>query len=218
MTLWARATRRPGDLLQRRLTWQAASLLLAYPDAGHADRLTTAEMLIGHLDGEPGRLLAQTVAELSRRPGLLREQDYVETFDMQDSCTMLLTYWTAGDTRNRGLHMIEFTEAYRDAGVPIPEREAPDSLPVVLEFAATVDPERGMGLLAKYCVSLDVLGQALLRSRSAYAGAVRAVSATLPAADSGLSRRLLSAGPPAEAVGLEPFTLTVPPRRIREGV
>ena len=31
--------------LQDRLVWQAASLLLAYPDNGHADRLHTVEEL-----------------------------------------------------------------------------------------------------------------------------------------------------------------------------
>ena len=58
---------------------------------------------------------------------------------------MYLTYWTAGDTRNRGREMLVFANAYRDAGVEPPRDEAPDHLPVVLEFAATVDPESAGG-------------------------------------------------------------------------
>jgi len=142
--------------------------------------------------------------------------DYVETFDMRRRCTMYLTYWTAGDTRNRGREMLVFATAYRDAGVEPPRKEAPDHLPVVLEFAATVNPEIGRRLLTEHRVPIDVLHGALADAKSPYRHTVAAVCETLPAAtDQEVRRaeRLAKAGPPAEAVGLQPFTLTVPPKR-----
>ncbi len=87
--------------------------------------------------------------------------DYVATFDMRRRCTMYLTYWTAGDTRNRGREMLAFATAYREAGVQPPGGEAPDHLTVVLEFAATVDPEVGRRLLDQHRVPIDVLRGAL---------------------------------------------------------
>ncbi|WP_042914786.1 nitrate reductase molybdenum cofactor assembly chaperone, partial [Mycobacterium canetti] len=141
---------------------------------------------------------------------------YVETFDMRRRSTMYLTYWTAGDTRNRGREMLAFATAYRDAGVQPPRGEAPDYLPVVLEFAATVDPEAGLRLLRKHRVPIDVLRGALADAKSPYEHTVAAICVTLPAAtDQEVRRaqRLAQAGPPAEAVGLQPFTLTVPPKR-----
>ncbi|MDV3124331.1 nitrate reductase molybdenum cofactor assembly chaperone [Mycobacterium sp. 21AC1] len=210
--------KRSSNTLQDRLVWQAASLLLAYPDAEHAERIQTAARLLDHVTGEPRRLLGETVVGLSLPSPMQLQQSYVETFDLQKRCTMLLTYWTAGDTRNRGAQMVEFTQTYRGAGVEVPKGEAPDHLPVVLEFAATVDAEQGRRLLTKYRVPINVLRQALIDAGSAYVGAVSAVSATLPLAVVGETQRLLSSGPPAEAVGLEPFQLTVPPRRIQEGV
>ena len=51
---------------------------------------------------------------------------------------------------------------------------------------------------------------------SPYAHTISGVCETLPAAtDQEVRRaqRLAQAGPPTEAVGLQPFTLTVPPRR-----
>lgn len=206
---------RTGHTLQDRLVWQAASLLLAYPDAEHADRIQTAARLLDHVIGEPRRLLGETVVGLSLQSPMQLQQSYVETFDLQKRCTMLLTYWTAGDTRNRGVQMVEFTQTYRSAGVEAPKDEAPDHLPVVLEFAATVDAEQGRRLLTKYRVPINVLRQALIDAGSAYAGAVSAVSASLPLAAVDEAQRLLSSGPPAEAVGLEPFQLTVPPRRVQ---
>ncbi|MGD1170483.1 nitrate reductase molybdenum cofactor assembly chaperone [Mycobacterium seoulense] len=202
--------------LQDRLVWQAASLLLAYPDDELPARLDTVDELLGHLGGPAAALLGRTVAALRAREPMAAATDYVATFDMRRHCTMYLTYWTAGDTRNRGREMVEFATAYREAGVAPPRAEAPDHLAVVLEFAATVDPEAGRRLLTEHRVPIDVLRGALADAKSPYEPTVAAVCTTLPAAtDQDVRRadRLAKAGPPAEAVGLQPFNLTVPPRR-----
>lgn len=202
--------------MQDRLVWQAASLLLAYPDDGLAGRLDAVDELIGHISGSPAALLQQTVAALRAREPMAAAMDYVATFDMRRRCTMYLTYWTAGDTRNRGREMLAFATAYREAGVQPPGGEAPDHLTVVLEFAATVDPEVGRRLLDQHRVPIDVLRGALADAESPYEPTVAAVCETLPPATDQEARRaerLAKAGPPAEAVGLQPFTLTVPPRK-----
>ena len=128
------------------------------------------------------------------------EIDYVETFDLRRRSTMYLTYWTAGDTRNRGSQMLAFAAAYRDAGVEPPCGEAPDYLPVVLEFAATVDPVAGRRLLVEHRVPIDVLREALARGEFAVrarrrrgmrdaAGAHRLRHATGAAAGAGRATR-----------------------------
>jgi nitrate reductase molybdenum cofactor assembly chaperone NarJ/NarW len=206
--------------LQDRMVWQSASLLLTYPDDQHAERLDTVERLLAAADGRPADLLARTLAALRATDPLTAAANYVETFDMRRRATMYLTYWTGGDTRNRGRQMLRFATVYRDAGVEPPRSEAPDYLPVVLEFAATVDPEAGRGLPVEHRVPIDVLLQALTDAQSPYLPTIAAVCETLPpATDQEVQRaaRLAQAGPPAEAVGLQPFTLTVPPRRSEGG-
>ena len=143
--------------MQDRLVWQAASLLLAYPDDGLAGRLDAVDEMLGHISGSAAALLGQTVASLRAREPMAAAMDYVATFDMRRRCTMYLTYWTAGDTRNRGREMLAFATAYREAGVQPPGGEASDHLTVVLEFAATVDPEVGRRLLDQHRVPIDVL-------------------------------------------------------------
>ncbi|MEZ0365948.1 nitrate reductase molybdenum cofactor assembly chaperone [Mycobacterium sp. pUA109] len=202
--------------LRDRLIWQAASLLLAYPDEQRDERLDTVEGLLAHLDGRPAELLRRTVSALRGTDLLTAATEYVETFDMRRRSTMYLTYWTAGDTRNRGRAMLVFASAYREAGVEPPKNEAPDHLPVVLEFAATVNPDLGRRLLIDNRVPIDVVLGALTEAGSPYAHVLAAVCETLPpVTDQQVrrARRLAESGPPAEAVGLEPFTLTVPPRR-----
>lgn len=208
--------RERGKTLGNQLVWQTASLLLAYPDHLHAQRLDTVAELLSHITGSARDPLARCWQGLRELDPRLAAEDYVATFDLAKRTTMYLTYWTDGDTRNRGAHMHEFVEVYRNAGVEPPKSESPDHLPVVLEFAALVDPRAGRRLLVEHRVAIEVLLEALTERRSRYADAVSALCATLPAAsdqEARRARRLAEAGPAAEAVGLEPFTLTVPPRR-----
>lgn len=201
---------------QHRAIRQAASLLLAYPDDGTAGRLAVVDALLAHITGPERDALEATADHLRATDTLVAAQDYVDTFDMRKRSTMYLTYWTGGDTRNRGTEIHAFARAYREAGVEPPTDESPDHLPVVLEFAATVDPESGERLLAAHRVPIEVLHTALVERRSPYAHTLEAVCATLPPVGDQEIRRaehLAQAGPPAEAIGLQPFTLTVPPRR-----
>ncbi|MFH5228649.1 nitrate reductase molybdenum cofactor assembly chaperone [Antrihabitans spumae] len=210
--------RQRESTLEHRLVWQTAALLLAYPDEQFAERLATADELLAHVSGSVADLLGTTVAELRALEPMRAAVGYVDTFDMRRRSTLYLTYWTAGDTRNRGSHMLAFTHTYREAGVSPPEREAPDYLPVVLEFAATVDPAAGRRLLIDHRAPIDLLCDALRHAGSPYAHAVAAVCETLPVRtdrDAQRALQLAAAGPPTESVGLQPFTLTVPPRRVQ---
>lgn len=218
MTLLRRPSRRENSVrgLQHRLIRQAASLLLAYPDEQTRDRLESVDGLLDHITGPEHAQLARTAAHLRRTDRIEAEKVYVDTFDMQRRSTMYLTYWTAGDTRNRGTEIHAFLRAYLEAGAEPPVGESPDHLPVVLEFAATVDPVVGEKLLATHRVPIEMLRRALVEGASPYADTVAAVCATLPSVSDQQeqrARQLAHAGPPAEAIGLQPFTLTVPPRR-----
>ncbi len=196
--------RERSNTMQDRLVWQSASLLLAYPDDGLAERLDTVDEMLSHISGPAEALLSETVVTLRAREPMAAATDYVETFDMRRRATMYLTYWTAGDTRNRGREMLVFASAYRDAGVEPPRAEAPDHLPVVLEFAATVNPEVGRRLLTEHRVPIDVLRAALADAKSPYEHTIAAVCETLPAAtDQEVRRaeRLAKAGRPRKPLG-----------------
>ena len=93
------------------------------------------------LPDDAGEALSDVPGRTSTTHDLLDVQrHYVETFDMRRKCSPYLTYWTHGDTRNRGMALLHFKEAYHEAGLTIDETELPDHLAVVLEFAATVTP------------------------------------------------------------------------------
>lgn len=206
---------RPASF-DHRLVWQGASLLLDYPGNDWAQRLAVAEKLVRQISPATGSPLVDAWSRLSKMSAAQAQVRYVETFDMRKRATLYLTYWTAGDTRNRGREILRFADAYRQAGTTPPSAESADHLTVVLEFAATVDPVAGARLLGEHATPLQMLHLVLADEGSEYAPVLEAVCATLDM-DSGLeeerARRLAAEGPPAESVGLAPFTLTVPPRR-----
>ena len=210
MRLRRRETDRTAD---RRVIWQSASLLLAYPDEAWADRLALVRAAIRALPPAAGEPLRRSVDRLAEQPTIDAAIRYVDTFDWRRRRTLFLTYYTAGDTRGRGVALLEFAAAYRAVGAVPPAGELPDHLAVVLEFAATVDEDAGYRLLAAHRTSIDLLHQGLRTLDSPYADVVRAVAATLPPPgeqDLLLARRLIMQGPPAEAVGLDPYPLAGP--------
>jgi nitrate reductase delta subunit len=145
---------------------------------------------------------------------------YVETFDLQRRCALYLTYYRHGDTRKRGMAMLEFKAAYQAAGLVPAEAELPDYLPMVADFAAA--HPRGERLLRAHRADLELLLRALREAGTPYAWAVEGICAALPALrrpELAVVTRAWRDGPPGEEVGLEdatapfapPAYLTAPP-------
>jgi len=207
-----RSRRKESVSEQRRIVWQAASLLLAYPDVEQDHRLDIVRQAVAGLDPPFREPLLAAVFHLSATPLIEASVQYAEIFDWKRRRTLFLTYYTAGDTRNRGMALLAFADMYRAAGVTPPARELPDHLAVLLEFAATVDEATGYEQLCQHRTPIDMLQDGLRRVSPVYAGVIAAVSATLPpatATDLQEARRLAMQGPPVESVGLEPFALTI---------
>src|SRR6516225_185837 len=202
----------PAGLSERdqRLLWRIAALLLDYPSA---DTLAMTDQLItaaGELPDSVREPLLHVLHEFRTTDPMQLAVRYVETFDMRRRASLHLTYYAYGDTRKRGMALLRFKHAYRQAGMSIDDGELPDYLPLVLEFAATIDPRQGKRLLAEHVPVLELLRLSLLDSESAYANVLAAVLATLPPISTADRRRiaeLAAQGPPEEEVGLEPFAM-----------
>ena len=194
-----------------RLLWRIAALLLDYPSAqtlAMTDQLVAAATELPDAVGRP--ILDFLLREFNRADSMQFAARYVETFDMRRRASLHLTYYAYGDTRKRGMALLRFKHAYRQAGMQVGDDELPDYLPLVLEFAATIDPVQGERLLAEHVPVLELLRLSLQDSGSGYAHILCAVLATLPPISTADRRRiaeLAAAGPPEEDVGLEPFAM-----------
>ena len=208
-------TRKPANAAglserDQRLLWRIAALLLDYPSAptlAMTDQLITAA---GELPESVGEPLLRVLHEFRAADPLQLAVRYVETFDMRRRASLHLTYYAYGDTRTRGMALLRFKHAYRQAGLQLGDEELPDFLPVVLEFAATVDQLQGERLLAEHVPVLELLRLSLADTGSPYASVLTAILATLPPINTADRRRiaeLAAQGPPEEEVGLEPFAM-----------
>jgi nitrate reductase delta subunit len=195
------------DGLARTRGLQAAALCLDYPDDAMLEHVALLEATAAALPPTAGIPLARFVDHLrTTESGQLR-RDYVETFDLRRRCCLYLTYYAHGDTRKRGMALLEFTHAYRTAGVTLVGGELPDHLGLVCEVAARA-PGTGLDLLRTNRAGIELLRTALADAGSAYVAVLDTIRAVLPdPAPEDLQRALdlARSGPPAEEVGLEPF-------------
>jgi nitrate reductase molybdenum cofactor assembly chaperone NarJ/NarW len=194
-------------------TWQAASMLLDYPDEHLLEWLPLLGAACEGLPTGCAEPLGRLVDHVDRtRPRELQAR-YVETFDNRRRHSLFLTYFAHGDTRKRGVALLRFKQTYLRSGFVLADDgrgagELPDHLCVVLEYAATVDRRLGWGLLLDHRAGLEILRMSLRDEGSPWAGAVEAVCATLPplgGEERDAVRRLAAAGPPEEEVGLTPY-------------
>ncbi|MFC4048742.1 nitrate reductase molybdenum cofactor assembly chaperone [Actinomadura syzygii] len=163
-----------------RIVYQSASLLLCYPSDDWPETLSLVSRSLAAVRGAAARSLARFC---ERAAGTGTPLDlgarYVATFDRTRRRTLYLTYYTDGDTRTRGGRLASLKAYYRRHGWVGPDRELPDFLPLMLEFAAR-DPDAGRPLLADHRPGLDMLRRGLRAYGSDYEHVLDAVCAAVP--------------------------------------
>jgi nitrate reductase molybdenum cofactor assembly chaperone NarJ/NarW len=195
--------------------WQVVSLLLDYPDE---ELLERRGLLVDAVSGLPGPVrepVGRFLDTLGSTPLGQLQREYVETFDITRRCCLYLTYFAHGDTRKRGLALVQFKQAYRRAGLEFEADELPDHLSVVLEFGAAHEADTTWQLLNDHRAGIEMLRIALADKGSAWHEVLLALVATLPELrgdDEDKVAALVAQGPPAEEVGLELQPYALDPR------
>ncbi|WP_320781059.1 nitrate reductase molybdenum cofactor assembly chaperone [Streptomyces sp. CRN 30] len=157
--------------------YQAAALCLTYPDDDFRTRLPLLR--------EAAPPLREFTDHATRTPQNELQAHYVEVFDFKNRHSLYLSWWSDGDTRNRGMSLVRFKELYRTHGLELTGEELPDFLPAVLEFTSRTGD---MGLLVEYREALVQLSTRLTAFGTPYACVPAAVCATLPPATAGARR------------------------------
>ncbi|MDC5698524.1 nitrate reductase molybdenum cofactor assembly chaperone [Intrasporangium calvum] len=204
----AQSPRLPDGQLQA--AWQVVSLLLDYPSEESVAQHALIRRAIAPLPDSVRMPLGSFLDHVASQPLQSVQREYVETFDYTRKCCLYLTYFSFGDTRRRGVALVQFKQAFAKSGVELSADELPDHLGVVLEFGATADREAAWKLLGDYRAGIEMLQVALDDRSSPWAAVIEALRATLPELDGdGLTAvaRLIEAGPPQEEVGLDGYAL-----------
>ncbi|HLS44963.1 MAG TPA: nitrate reductase molybdenum cofactor assembly chaperone [Ornithinicoccus sp.] len=196
-------------------TWQVCSLLLDYPEQALVDRVPLLREVVDGLPEQMATPLGRFLDHVAATELGELQTDYVDTFDVTRKCALHLTYFLHGDTRNRGVALVQIKQLYRRHGVELSDGDAelPDHLAVVLEFGASVAPDVTWKLLNDHRVGIELLRRALSTRESPWGDVIQAVRSTLPSLDGDdevALARLIAEGPPQETVGLDDTALNAP--------
>lgn len=189
--------------------YKLLSLFLQYPDEFLLGSFAELARAVEELPASYEKACLQRFCEhwLATQATNL-QQDYVETFDLQRRSALYLSYYVHGDTRKRGMSLLQLNRMYRAAGLVKQEGELPDYLPLMLEFAEFAPTGYGRQVLVEYRASLEMIRRSLKERGSPYVELLDAICHGLPALNPLQQQdlvRLVAEGPPSEQVGLQPF-------------
>ncbi len=180
------------------------ALLLGYPDAklcAHLPDMRVALQQERALATQRLTELDALMTGLGRKAVLEIEAEYVELFDRGRATSLHLFEHVHGDSRDRGPAMIDLTKTYEQAGLFLGDGELPDFLPVVLEFASTLEPRQAREFLGEMAHIFNAIFAALQKRESPYAAVLGAL---LELAGEKASPVEVAADEPIDAVWQEP--------------
>jgi nitrate reductase delta subunit len=164
------------------------SKLLDYPSDDLYAALPELRAALGRgCTAEERSVLAGFLDHLAAMEPTEAQALYVQTFDLTPQHALHLTHHLFGDDKNRGPALIDLTEFYKEYGLQLAfgaanddgdapgVNELPDYLPLMLEFAAQLDPEEARMFLSQWTKVLRQLAANLEAAASPYAPLVRLV-------------------------------------------
>lgn len=103
------------------------------------------------------------------------QQTYVETFDMVPEHDLHLTHHIFGDDNGRGPALIDLSEHFKHEGLEVKDGEIPDFLPLILEYASTLDEMGSRVFLGDAKRIIKIIADNLDKAGSPYAKLIRMV-------------------------------------------
>jgi len=192
------------DLETRRL-FAVASLALRYPERDWMRSFEEIEHDLDQFGDENKEILWALLTYFSSKSLLELQEDYVSTFDRRRKACLYLSYYLNGDTRRRGIALLDFKQLFASEGWSASGEELDDFLPILLEFIAVTASPAGLALLQDHKAGVALLKLALKGLNSPYTDIVDAVLQQIPGEESPLTLKLIHEGPPKEKVGLTPY-------------
>ena len=154
--------------------YKILSVLLEYPEQELIDNLPEIRTIVGEstdINAAEKVALWKFVDHLISKPLTEVQADYVSTFDRTPEHSLHLTHHLFGDEsdRNRGPALIDLSEMFKEYGVTTVTNELPDYLPLILEFASTLDENEATVFLSDVNKVLSLLTENLTKANSPYA-------------------------------------------------
>ena len=192
------------DLETRRL-FAAASIALRYPERDWLRSFEEIERDLDNFSPETKEVLWDLISFFGSKSLMELQEDYVATFDRKRRACLYMSYYLNGDTRKRGMALLNFKHIYAAEGWESISEELDDYLPILLEFIAVTASPLGMNLLIEHKAGLTLLTYALRDMKSPYKGLIEELNKRIPGEMTTQTLQLIQSGPPKEEVGLEGY-------------
>lgn len=164
--------------------FQFCAYLLTYPDQEWIDFLEGMEE---ELDSLPRSGMETEIRLFLAAVKLLSSAElianYVNTFDFGKKTNLYVTYMTNGEQRERGMDLLFLKNYYKMQGFEVTDKELPDYLPIMLEFASQVDTETLKPVFERYLSNIKEIENHLQRENSIYGHLLKAVLLALNEAE-----------------------------------
>ncbi|MBU78109.1 MAG: nitrate reductase molybdenum cofactor assembly chaperone [Candidatus Thioglobus sp.] len=154
------------------------SKLIDYPDSELIENLDSVIEYIkdsSEIATDEKEILMEFVSWMRSHTSIKLQETYVETFDMVPEHDLHLTHHIFGDDRGRGPALIDLSEHLKNEGLEVKEGEIPDFLPLLLEYASTLDDIKSRAFLGDAKKIIKIIADNLDKAKSPYSKLIRIV-------------------------------------------
>ena len=154
------------------------SKLIDYPDNELIENLDSVIEYIkdsSEIATDEKEILMEFVSWMRSHTSIKLQETYVETFDMVPEHDLHLTHHIFGDDRQRGPALIDLSEHLKNEGLEVKEGEIPDFLPLLLEYASTLDNIKSRAFLGDAKKIIKIIADNLDKAKSPYSKLIRIV-------------------------------------------
>lgn len=134
---------------------QICSFLLSYPNKEYKETLAEIET---EVDTFPIKVIQEELKQFCQKAKQISLHEliatYVYTFDFGKKTNLYLTYMSNGEQRERGMDLLFLKNYYKQNGFAVTDKELPDYLPIMLEFASQVECETFKPIFERYINSI----------------------------------------------------------------
>jgi nitrate reductase molybdenum cofactor assembly chaperone NarJ/NarW len=166
-------------------TFKVLSLLLSYPQVEWVSKLgLLEEVLVDEMkfNGNAVKKLAELLHMMRTETQLELEQNYVGTFDRNPSHSLHLFEHIHGESRDRGMAMVNLIEEYRKHGLDMDADELPDYVPLFLEYLSQLPDADACAMLGEAIDVMALIGRKLRANNSPYHNVFRVLESISPVA------------------------------------
>lgn len=154
-------------------TYKLFSIFLSYPSIEIKKNIKEYEQLIKNENiikkKSHFNLFKKFILFIKKKELINLQEYYIETFDKNKDLSLYLFEHIHGDSRDRGMAMIDLLELYKKKKFIINEKyELPDYIPLFLEYLSVINKKKAKNLLKEITNILSIINKKLKKTNNKY--------------------------------------------------